>query len=111
MAEAMSTDYLVWNDTETILYFSKDREEPNPAGDEVTNTLWLSIRKDHLPADSPLLQFDMTVDLPGATIGSIVPKPKDILQRADGTRWTVELVEIVALENEYRVRVNKSLRS
>lgn len=108
----MATDYLIWNDTETITYFSKGTERTDSGNaTEVTNTLWLAIRKDRLPADSPLLQFDMTVDLPVATLGGIVPKPKDVMERSNGTRWTVELVEVVALENEYRVRANKSLRS
>lgn len=108
----MGSDYLVWNNTETVRYFSKQEEDPNATGFEtVTNTLWHSIRKDRLPADSILIKMDLTVNLPVATLGDIVPKMDDIMVREDGTRWIVKLVEFVAEESSYRVRVIRSLKA
>lgn len=107
-----SEDHEVWDGVETITYFSKTTEAPPGSGVEVEGTLWLAIRKDRLPADSILLDMDLTVELPVANLldadnAAIVPKRKDILERADGTRWTAELIELVAMETQYRVHVKR----
>jgi hypothetical protein len=104
----MATDHEVWNDVETITYFSKTAERPPATGAAVQGTLWMAIRKDRLKADSLRATMDMTVNLPKATLGGIVPKDKDIMQRGDGTRWVIMLVEIVASAQEYRVHVNQN---
>lgn len=101
----MSNDHEVWDGVETVTYFAKDEEAPPLTGATVEGTLWLSIRKDRLPGDSILLKMDLTVDLPVANLGGIVPKADDIMERANGTRWVIKLAEVVAAENEYRVRV------
>lgn len=108
LADLMATDHEVWNDTETCLYFAKINQKPPTSGQTVTGTLWLSIRKDALKADSLLATMDMTVNLPKANLGTIVPKVNDILQRSDGTQWVIQLAEIVATGNEYRVHVMQS---
>ncbi len=105
----MSEDYLVWNDTETVTYESRISES-SVSSTSVSRTLWLTIRKDRLPSDSILHKMDLTVELPVATLGSVVPKMHDVMQRSDGTRWVVQLVELVATANEYRVHVIRSRR-
>lgn len=108
----MSRDHEVWVDTETVLYDSKTGEQPHPEAQWATvqSTLWLAIKKDMLPADSPLLKMDLMVELPKLKLGAIVPKFKDMMKRADGTYWTVEIVEWVATQQEYRVHVMKSTK-
>lgn len=106
----MSLDHLVWNNVETVVYFEKSAEAPPNSGVSVTNVFVQSIRKDRLPADSILIKFDLTMNLPVYRLGDIVPKKDDIIERDDGTRWVVGLAELVAEESEYRVRLLKSRR-
>lgn len=106
----MSRDHEIWDAVETITYFSKTAEAPPATGLPVEGTLWLMIRKELLPPDSPLLKMDLTVDLPRLKLGAIVPKANDLMRRADGTFWTIKLVERVATEQEFRVQVVKSTK-
>jgi hypothetical protein len=106
----MSRDHEVWDNVESCLYLQKTEQRPPDTGVNVAGTMWLAIRKDRLPADSILIKFDLTVNLPAANLGGTVPKMDNILVRANGTRWVIKLVEIVALENEYRVRVVRSFK-
>lgn len=108
LASRMASDYLVWNDVETITYLAKTSEAPPTSGISVTNTLWLAIRKDRLTGESLLAEMDLTVNLPKAKMGTTVPKIDDIMVRSDGTRWVIKLVEIVATGQEYRVHVKRS---
>lgn len=111
MAIDYSTDYLIWDDVETITYFSKVGEAVPATGTTVTHTLWMSIRKSRLTADSLLAKMDLTVNIPGATLGTIVPKVGDVLRRSNGTRWIVGVVEVIVVGNEYRVHVSRSFKN
>lgn len=104
----LSDDHEVWDTVETISYFAKTVEKPPQTGVPVEGTLWLAIRKDRLLGDSILAQMDLTVNLAVGKLGEIVPKTDDIMQRADGTRWIIKLVEFVAAECEFRVHVKMS---
>lgn len=108
----MSRDHEVWVDVETVLYCEKTAEAPQMVDNwyPIEGTLWLAIKKDYLPADSPLLKMDLTVDLPRLKLGEIVPKQDDLMKRGDGTFWVIKMVEWVATQQEYRARVIKSTK-
>ena len=106
----MSLDHEVWNDTETITYYEKTTEAVPANGVSVDGTLWLSIRKDRLQADSLLAQMDMTVDQPKVKLGTIVPKTDDVMKRADNTRWIIKVVEVVATAQEFRCHVKRIMK-
>jgi hypothetical protein len=102
----MANDHLVWNDTETITYFSKSSEAVPSSGTSVAGTLWLAIDKRYLDPQSMLQNMDLKVELPIANMKGIVAQLNDVMQRADGSRWVIKApVETVATGNEYRVYI------
>ena len=106
-----SEDYLVWTNYITVTYLSKTMEKPPASGPQVEHVLWTAIKKENLPADSPLLKFDRTFRLARIPLGGIVPKSKDIIIDDQGVRWTIgdgsAAVEILSFGNEYHAHCIK----
>lgn len=107
----LGNDSQFWINTEVASIYSKTGEKPpdNPTA-QIQGTLWLMIKKDMLPDGSPLLEMDLTVELPGRNLQAIVPKVNDLLRREkDGTFWRIGLVEQPA-GVDYRVHVVRSTK-
>ena len=89
-----SLDYKVWNEREPVTYFSKVTEAISSATPvTVTDTLWTTIDRDELKADSELSKFTFRVQLPGATLMGITPKTNDLMRRSNGTQWIIQKLE------------------
>ncbi len=109
MEPDFTQDSQVWDRTETVTYYSKTEEKPPPVGAPIERVLFHMIRKETLPADSPLLKMERTAHLPGISMGGIVPKDNDLIQRADGTFWVIKVVEKPG-GVDYRVWLIKSAK-
>ena len=117
MEPDFSQDSQVWDGTGRRCCTSREDgwKPPSDTGVNVSGTLWLMIRKDMLPATSPLASaWIARSSFLGCCVGCtstrrIVPKANDIMQRADGTRWVLKLVEQPA-GVDWRVRVIKGTK-
>lgn len=105
-----SQDYLVWHNTITIGYHSKDSEQPTDSFATIEKVRRFPIRKDNLSPDSPLIKMDRTYRMARLEMKGIVPKKDDIIVDEQGIRWVVGLVENVVYNNEYRCHMIRSTK-
>ena len=87
-------DCLVWNEVETVTYFSKTEEAIPSQGFTLENTLWTTIERESLQADAELSKFTFRVQIAGAFFPDAnVPKETDLMLRSNGTRWIIGKIE------------------
>ena len=87
-------DNAVWNETETVTYFSKTTEAIPASGFSLQRTLWTTIDREATAGDQVLSKFTFRVQIAGVYFPtSNVPKKDDLMLRSNGTRWVIGKIE------------------
>ena len=94
MSLDLSTDYLVFDDPETVTYFVKVADGATPTGQPVEYAQASQMTKADLQTNPALLQQDTQVwNLWRVPLGDITPKIGDSLEDPRGKRWGVQRVQ------------------